>query len=334
MASIKDVAKEAGVGVGTVSRALNGTGYVSPETRKKIEKAVRKLEYTPNELARNLYRNRTGIVGVIVPDLDHPFFSALAKHIEMEMYKQGYKTMICNAVGISGREQEYLDMLGRNMVDGIITGSHCLDGEEYLKQKKPIVSIDRDFGPQIPIVGSDHAAGGKMAAKLLLENNCRKILHVSGVSPHIVANERHTAFEEILQKNQVEIIQTATDWNTFGWDVHYHMAEEVFREHPDIDGVFGSDLAAAACMNIALQKGMKVPEDICFVGFDATSLTQMVYPRITAIRQNVELLAELSVHTLLDMVEQRKNVPHRQILDVDIQYGESTRRVLASEKCK
>ena len=79
MASIRDVAKQAGVGVGTVSRALNGTGYVSPDTKKKIEKAAEKLGYTPNELARNLYRNRTGIVGVMVPDLDHPFFSLPGK---------------------------------------------------------------------------------------------------------------------------------------------------------------------------------------------------------------------------------------------------------------
>jgi len=95
MASIREVAQEAGVGVGTVSRALNGSGYVSPETRKKIEKAAKKLKYTPNELARNLYHNRTGIVGVIVPDLDHPFFSSLVKHIVMVLYGQGYKTMMC-----------------------------------------------------------------------------------------------------------------------------------------------------------------------------------------------------------------------------------------------
>lgn len=324
MASIKDVAKEAGVGVGTVSRALNGTGYVSLETRKKIEKAVRKLEYTPNELARNLYRNRTGIVGVIVPDLNHPFFSSLAKHIEMEMYKQGYKTMICNAVGISHREQEYLDMLDRNIVDGIITGSHCLEGAEYLKQKKPIVSIDRDFGPQIPIVGSDHAMGGRLAAEILLKDGCRKVLQVSGNSPNILANDRHTAFEQILQEHDVQVIDISMDWNNFEWDAYYRTAEEVFREHPDIDGVFGGDLGAAACLNLALQKGMRVPEDISIVGFDATNITRMVYPRLTAIRQDIELLAELSVHTLLDMVEQRKSVPHRQILDVDIQFGETT----------
>lgn len=205
MTSIRDVAKEAGVGVGTVSRALDGTGYVSPSTRKKIEKAARKLNYTPNELARNLYRNRSGIVGVIVPDLDHPFFSCLVKHVEMEFYRQGYKTMVCNAVGISDREQEYLDMLERNIVDGIITGSHCLDGEEYLRQEKPIVSIDRDFGPEIPIVGSDHAMGGRLAAELMIQNKCRKVLQISGVAPNILANDRYVTFQKLLEEAHVEV---------------------------------------------------------------------------------------------------------------------------------
>ena len=248
------MAKQDGVGVGTVSRALNGTGYVSPDTKKKIEKAVRKLGYTPNELARNLYRNRTGIVGVMVPDLDHPFFSCLAKHIEMELYRPGYKTMICNTIGISDREKDYLDMLDRNMVDGIITGAHSLDGEEYLKRKKPIVSIDREFGPGIPLIGREKFLG----------------------------------------------------------------------RHPDIDGVFGGDMAAIACMNAVLQKGIRVPEEVKIIGFDGMDVTRLVYPRLTAVRQNVQLLAELCVNTLLDLVEERKGVPHSQILDVEMQLGGTT----------
>lgn len=186
MASIREVAQEAGVGVGTVSRALNGSGYVSSETRKKIEKAAKKLNYTPNELARNLYHKKTGIVGVIVPDLEHPFFASLVKYIEMELYEQGYKTMICNTVGISRREQEYLDMLERSMVDGIITASHGLEVEEYRKQTKPIVSIDRDLGPQIPLIGCDHAKGGELAAELMLKAGRKKIYLVSGDRKSVV----------------------------------------------------------------------------------------------------------------------------------------------------
>ncbi len=321
MASIREVAQEAGVGVGTVSRALNGSGYVSPETRKKIEKAAKKLKYTPNELARNLYHNKTGIVGVIVPDLEHPFFSALVKHIEMELYEQGYKTMICNTVGISRREQEYLDMLERNMVDGIITASHGLEVEEYRKQAKPIVSIDRDLGAQIPLIGCDHAKGGKLAAELMLKAHRKKVFLVSGIPPKVMANDRYVTFMKILEENGVTVLQEVMEWNIFSWDAHYHMAEEIFRLHPDIDGIFGGDLAALACLNVAQRRGIRIPEDISIVGFDAMTPSNIVYPRLTAIRQNVELLAEISVNTLLDMVEQRKNVPHRLILDVEIQCG-------------
>lgn len=325
MASIKDVAREAGVGVGTVSRAINNTGYVSPATRKKIDKAIQKLNYTPNELARNLFRNRSGIVGVIVPDLDHPFFSCLVKHIEMQLYKQGYKTMVCNAVGVSDREREYLDMLERNIVDGIITGSHCLDGEEYLRHEKPIVSIDRDFGPKIPIVGSDHMMGGELAAELMIRDGRKNVLQIAGVSPHILANERHLVFQKKLEDHHVRVRSISMDWNVFSWEAFYEAARNLVDEYSDIDGIFAGDLGVVAYMNMASQRGMHIPEDISLVGFDATSVTKMVYPHITAIRQNVPLLAEVSVNTLLDQIEQRRDILHRQILNVEVCYGGTTK---------
>ena len=102
---------------------------------------------------------------------------------------------------------------------------------------------------------------------------------------------------------------------------YYKIAEEIFCRHPDIDGIFSGDLAALACLNIAQRRGIRVPEDMSIIGFDAMTPTKMVYPQLTAVRQNVELLAEISVNTLLDMVEQRKNVPHRLILDVEMQHG-------------
>lgn len=324
MATIRDVAKQAGVGVGTVSRALNGTGHVSPETKEKIQKAAEELGYTPNELARNLFRNRTGIVGVIVPDLHHTFFSCFAKHIEMELYKQGYKTMICNSIGISDREKDYLDMLERNMVDGIITAAHSLDGEEYLKQKKPIVSLDRDFGSQIPLIGSDHAMGGRMAAELLIQNGCKKILQISGVSPHIAANERHIAFQQIVEGHNLELLNMIMDWNVFEWETYYEEIFKYLNNHPDIDGVFSGDMGAIVCMNWALQHGIKIPEQLKIVGFDATDITRMTYPVLTAVKQDILLLAKLCVNTLIDLIEEKKHIPHRQILNVEMQYGGTT----------
>lgn len=111
MAGIRDVAVYAGVGVGTVSRALNKTGYVSEETRKKIDEAVKVLNYQPNELARNLYRNRSGIIGVIVPDLENPFFAKFMKYTEMELYRYGYRAVVCNTVEISNRVEEMIHLM-------------------------------------------------------------------------------------------------------------------------------------------------------------------------------------------------------------------------------
>lgn len=321
MASIRDVAKKAEVGVGTVSRALNGTGYVSDATRKKIERAAEEIGYTPNELARNLFRNKTGIIGVIIPDLDHPFFSCLAKYIEVELYKQGYKTMICNTIGISDREQEYLDMLNRNIVDGIITAAHSLEGEAYLSQSKPIVSIDRDFGPKIPLIGSDHVKGGEIAAQLLIDVGCKKVMQISGVSPFVAATNRHTAFTKKMQENHVEVVEMVMDWNDFSWNAHYELVGRFLRENPGIDGVFGGDLGAVAAMHISLAEGKRIPQDIKFVGFDGMDITRMVHPTLTAICQNVQLLSEIAVNTLLDLVEDRKRVPYRQVLDVELQRG-------------
>ena len=111
MASIRDVARKANVGSTTVSRVLNNSGYVSEETRQKIEEAMRELNYTPNELARNLFHKKTGIIAVLVPSVSHPFFAEFVECLEAELYKQGYKTMLCNTVKEKNAELEYLDML-------------------------------------------------------------------------------------------------------------------------------------------------------------------------------------------------------------------------------
>ena len=154
MASIKDVAQKAGVGVGTVSRVLNNSGYVSDETREKIEEAMKNLQYTPNELARNLYHKKSGIIAVLVPTVEIPFFAELVHNIEAELYNEGFKIMLCNTDKAHNAELEYLDMLNRHIVDGVITGVHSLDVEEYKKIKKPIVAFDRYLGEDIPVLQS------------------------------------------------------------------------------------------------------------------------------------------------------------------------------------
>ena len=142
MANIKDVAKEAGVSVTTVSRVMNDRGYISEKTRKRVYDAMEKIGYHPNELAKNFFRQKTNIIGLILPDISISFYAEETKYIEEHLYKNGYKLMLCNAYNSKEREKEYINMLQRNKVDGIIIGSHTLEIEDYLKIDMPIVALD------------------------------------------------------------------------------------------------------------------------------------------------------------------------------------------------
>ena len=117
MASIRDVAIKAGVGIGTVSRALNGSGYISDETKQKIMQAVEELNYKPNELAQNLFHNKSGFIGIVVTNLSHPFMASLVKHVENNLYTNGYKCMLCEVGDNPNRIEEFVEMLQRNVMD-------------------------------------------------------------------------------------------------------------------------------------------------------------------------------------------------------------------------
>lgn len=326
MAGIKDVAKQAKVGVATVSRALNGSGYVSDETRAKIDRAVKELNYTPNELARNLYHNRSGIIGVVIPDLEHPFFAKLSKYIEMELYDKGYKTMICNTVGISNRERDYLDMLDRSMVDGIIAGSHSLDDDDYLNIRKPIIALDRDFGGRIPLIHSDHKKGGRLAAELMIKSGCKNVIQFAGYRMvHTPAHQRHAEFERLCQENGIRVTTIETAWNEFDYEYYRMIAHKYLGGTKEYDGVFSADSLVVCCMNVLKEKGKKIPEDVCLVGYDGAGIGEFMDPPLVSVKQDIEKLAKRCVSTIIKMIEEKPYESH-QVLDVKLTEGGTVRK--------
>lgn len=325
MAGIRDVAKKAHVGVGTVSRYLNESGYVSKESREKIEKAIRDLDYQPNELARNLYRNRSGIIGVIVPDLEHPLFSKLSKYIEINLYERNYKTMICNTVGVSNREKEYLSMLERNVVDGIIVAAHSLQSDEYLRINRPILAMDKDFKGQIPLIHSDHKKGGRIAAETMIRAGCKNILQFTPSSKVTTpSNQRHIVFEKICREQGVRVTTIETNWNLFTNSYYRQYMKEEIDKYIDIgfDGVFTADTPAIACMNVLKEKGCRIPEDVKIMGYDGVDEIYMTDPPLTSVAQNIPELAEHCVDTILNIIEGKEYEKH-QILDVKLIKGRS-----------
>lgn len=325
MAGIKDVARRACVGVGTVSRMLNNSGYVAEETREKIEAAMRELNYTPNELARNLYHKRTGIIAVLVPNVSNPFFSEFVDYVEAQLYEAGFKMMLCNTVKASNAELEYLDMLNRHIVDGVITGVHSLDVEEYRKIHKPIVALDRYLGEHIPVVAVDHKEGGRLAAETLIENGCKKILHFKGStaveSPY---HERHYEFDRIMEKHHIETYSYELEWNRFDSEYYREAVEDVFSKEIEFDGVFAVDWLAIECMNETIRRHRKVPRDVKFVAYDGTFITEIVEPKMTAVVQPIEGLARESVRLLMDLISGKEYKNKQVLLGVQLRKGNTT----------
>lgn len=325
MAGIRDVAKKANVGVGTVSRMLNDSGYVAEETRERIEIAMRELNYTPNELARNLYHKRTGIIAVLVPSVSYPFFAEFVNFVEAELHQLGYKMMLCNTVKISNAELEYLDMLNRHIVDGVITGVHSLAVTEYKKIHKPIVALDRYLGEHIPIVAVDHKEGGRLAAETLINNGCKKILHFRGAtaveSPY---HERHYAFERIMTENHIQTYTYELEWNRFDSEYYREVIQDVFARDIEFDGVFAVDELAIECMNETIRRHRKVPRDVKFVAYDGTFVTEMVEPKMTAIVQPMEMLAKESVRLLMDIIKGKEYKDKQVILNIQLRKGNTT----------
>ena len=325
MAGIKDVAKRAGVGVGTVSRMLNDSGYVAEETREKIEVAMRELNYTPNELARNLYHKRSGIIAVLVPNVSNPFFTEFVDYAEAELYEAGYKMMICNTVKERNAELEYLDMLNRHIVDGVITGVHSLDVEEYRKIHKPIVALDRYLGEHIPVVAVNHKEGGRLAAETLIRNGCKKVLHFMGStaveSPY---HERHYEFERIMKANHIKTYTYELEWNRFDSEYHREAVQDVFAKGIEFDGVFGVDGLAIECMNESIRRHLKVPRDVKFVAYDGTFITELVEPQMTSIVQPIEGLAKESVRLLRNLIGGKEYNNKEVVLGVQLRKGNTT----------
>ena len=324
MASIGDVAKLAGVSRSTVSLVCNNKGYVSEETRKKIEKAMKELNYIPSELGRNLKMKKSGIVGIIVPDIAHPFFSTFIKYAEKELYSRGYKALVCGTAGREDVEEAYLQMLDRRTMDGVIMGAHSLKKERYLKIDRPIVTIDCYLADYIPTVHVDKRQVAEKAASLFLAKNRKKVVQL--VSSHTIKNyedEKEKVFREILQKKGCEVVDISVGYNTFTTEKYQDAAVRAFETCNDMDGILGVDMAAVACLREAQLRGRKVPEDLSIVAIDGTYITKIGPEILTAIVQPIEEMAQKLVSMIILQIEGKKIEEVESIFGATVQSGET-----------
>ena len=212
VAKLTDVAKLAGVSPTTVSRVINKKGYLSEKTIQKVQEAMRELGYKPNNVARSLQGKSAKLVGLIFPNISHVFYAELIDKLEHQLFKHGYKTIICNSEHNSEKEREYIEMLEANQVDGIISGSHNLGIEDYNRVTAPIIAFDRNLSPEIPVVSSDNYAGGVLAAETLVKSGAKKIIMITGNdNSNSPTGLRHAGFASVLPDSM--IINVSSDFS-------------------------------------------------------------------------------------------------------------------------
>jgi len=319
MANVKDVAKLAGVGLGTVSRVINNKGSVSDKTRAKVLKAVEDLNYIPNEVARNFKMKETKLIGLMLPSVWHPFFSKLAYFIENELDKNGYKMLLCNSDSDKNKEIQYIEMLKKNQVAGIITISYH-DYYAHGKVDLPLVTIDRYITDDIPHIASDNYQGGRLATEALIKGGATKIGYLGGKPPHRSSvSDRMKALIEVASSYGLPYVIEETDGSNDQVAV-----EKFIKAHPDVDGVFTStDLYAAALIKALRQKHKKVPEDVQVIGFDGIQDNDNFTPYLSTIVQPVEAISRQSVQLLLGIVR-GEEVPKETILGVTFRQGNTS----------
>lgn len=320
--TIKDVAKYAGVGIGTVSRVLNGEKAVNDGTRERVLKAMTELEFQPNKMAAKLRRNETRVIALLVPVVNHPFFAKLANYVEEEADKFGYSMILVSSQQRVEKEKDIIDRIRRREVDGAVFVTHYAHEAEELKNC-PIVSIDRPFGKEYPYVTSDNYAAAFKAVEYLLERGCKKIGYV-GSKPIVVSEvmERERAYRDVMKKHGMQeiILNEAVSHGE-----EKEVVERFFKKYGGVDGVFASGYTMAQVLyETALERGISIPDELQIISYDGAFRQWNNNRLLTCVEQPIEEMAREAVKLLINRIRGQET-PERVELKTSFVIGATTK---------
>lgn len=307
MATIRDVARLAGVSVATVSRVVNQKDTVNPETAGLVLKAIEQLQYEPNAVAQGLAGKKMGIIALILPDILNPFFPAMARGVEDVAHKKGLTVILGNSDDLGLKESSYIKVLKKKYVDGFIFASNTIreeDVESLRNDGIPIVLLDRGLNTaSCPVIRSNNREGAKIAVQHLIEQGCQRIAHIYGPQEFITARERLLGYEEVsggLSGYSPSLMVPGH----FDIESGRKAVELLLARHPDIDGIFaGNDLMAIGALKALRERGIRVPEQLKVCGFDGITLTEITEPELTTVAQPIYEMGRLAAQMLLKEIE-------------------------------
>jgi LacI family transcriptional regulator len=321
MTGIRDVAKRAGVAIATVSAALNGTGPVSEETKRRVLEAASAVGYAPNAFARSLRLGKSRLIGVVVGDISNPFWGAMVRIVEKIAIAADYSIIVCNTDDREDRELAVLDQLRAQRVAGILL-TPVGQGVDYLHQLDhrnlpPIVTMDHKVrGLERDFVGIDNRATARMLTEYLLRLGHRRIAIVSGREGLWTADERVAGFIEAMRKAGIDVDPSMCPRTDYRGDSAVAAAIPLLTRSDRPTAILGANnVIALGLVQAILDLGFRCPADISVVGIDDVPWSGLVRPRVTTAAQPIEEISRVAIEWLLERIaSQPSTIAAREML--------------------
>ncbi len=325
MASIRDVARTAGVSVSTVSHVINKTRFVSEETRTKVLAAMVELNYKPNRLASSLRRKdkRTNTLGLLIPDSANPFFAEVLRGVEDASFEAGYNVFLCNSDDNPKKELNYIDVLLGKQIDGIIlvsAGTHNDAQDLFAQNEIAAVVVDREVtGVKTDTVMVDNKTGGYQATKYLIDLGHTRIGCIAGPSLLTPSAARVGGYRKALSEHDIPYDDGIVVLGNFRAQSGFEATIELLEKSNPPTALFAcNDMMAVGAFHAADEVGLKVPDNISIVGFDDITLASFIIPPLTTIAQPSYEMGLLAAEMVIARIQNPNSSPRNVVLSTKL----------------
>ncbi|MER3524875.1 MAG: LacI family transcriptional regulator [Ignavibacteria bacterium] len=328
MTTIRDVAREAGVSIATVSRVLNNVGPVDEETRERVRHTARRLKYVPSALGRSLSMKKTDAIGLLLPDLFGEFFSEVLRGSDQTAQQAHYHLVVSSSHNNKEEIRAALTMM-RGRVDGLVIMSPHIDAEtlnENLPHSLPVVLLNCCVeSDKFDSLNIDNYGGAFAMTRHLLEHGHRRVAIIKGTENNIDAAQRLRAYCDAMRQYGGELDERLQASGTFSEASGYDAATTLLELHPRPTAIFASnDSMAIGALSALRDKGVEVPQEIALAGFDDVPIAAYLTPTLTSVKVGIHRLGVRAIETLLHAVR-NKNAHRKQqvVLPTELSLRES-----------
>lgn len=313
--TLKEIAQQLNISITTVSKALKNYADVSPNTKSAVIELAKKLNYSPNSFAVNLRTSESRLIGLIIPEVVHHFFSNVINGIIAEAEKHGYLVIILQSNESGDLERKQVDLLINKRVDGIIISlSNQTNDDAHLKEiltrEIPLVQFDKisKLIPSSKVVINDQKAASE-AVQHLIDQGCKKIAHIRGPENPQNAIDRFLGYKKTLEKNNIIFDPTLVyTCKGAGFDEGYNFMKLIAEQHPDVDGVFAvTDMVAVGAIMFMNDNKIKMPEQIAIIGFSNWFMSQVITPKLSSVEQPSFEMGLQAFQLLLEEINCKKS---------------------------